>query len=98
MQRPRAHDGASAKRSTRDLARNGPKFELRTLLCKVCGVDLTRIGRIAVITARAVISETGADRLRFATAGHFASWLGLRPGTKITGGKVMSGTTARPRS
>ena len=26
---------------------------------------------------------------------HFASWLGLCPGTKITGGKVMSGKTAR---
>ena len=26
---------------------------------------------------------------------HFASWLGLCPGTKITGGKVMSGKTKR---
>ena len=32
---------------------------------------------------------------RFATAGHFTSWLGLCPGTKITGGKVMSGKTKR---
>jgi transposase len=33
--------------------------------------------------------------LRFPTVGHFASWLGLCPGTKITGGKVMSGMTKR---
>ena len=46
-----------------------------------------------VTTALAVISETGADMSRFPTAGHFASWLGLCPGTKITGGKVMSGKT-----
>lgn len=26
---------------------------------------------------------------------HFTSWLGLCPGTKITGGKVMSGNTKR---
>ena len=32
---------------------------------------------------------------RFPTVGHFASWLGLCPGTKITGGKVMSGKTKR---
>jgi transposase len=32
---------------------------------------------------------------RFATVGHFTSWLGLCPGTKITGGKVMSGKTKR---
>ncbi len=41
------------------------------------------------------ISETGADISRFPTVGHFASWLGLCPGTKITGGKVMSGKTKR---
>ncbi|MBU1664783.1 MAG: IS110 family transposase [Gammaproteobacteria bacterium] len=32
---------------------------------------------------------------RFPTVGHFASWLGLCPGTKITGGKVMSVKTKR---
>ena len=42
-----------------------------------------------------MISETEADMSRFATAGHFASWLGLCPGTKITGGVVMSGKTKR---
>ena len=37
---------------------------------------------IDVTTALAVIAETGADMSRFPTAGHFASWLGLCPGTK----------------
>ena len=32
---------------------------------------------------------------RFPTVGHVASWLGLCPGTRITGGKVMSGKTKR---
>ena len=32
---------------------------------------------------------------RFPTVKHFTSWLGLCPGTKITGGKVMSGKTKR---
>ena len=61
----------------------------------MCGVDLTRIDGIEVTTALAVISEVGADMSRFPTAGHFASWLGLCPGTRITGGKVMSGKTQR---
>jgi transposase len=61
----------------------------------MCGVDLTRIDGIDVTTALAVISETGADMSRFPTAGHFASWLGVCPGTKITGGRVMSGNTKR---
>jgi transposase len=61
----------------------------------MCGVDLTRIDGIDVTTALAVISETGADMSRFTTVGRFTSWLGLCPGTKITGGKVMSGKTKR---
>ena len=42
-----------------------------------------------------LISETGADISCFSTAAHFASWLGLCPGTKITGDRLMSGKTKR---
>jgi len=52
-----------------------------------------RIDGIDVTTALAVISEAGTDMSRFPTRAHFASWMGLCPGTKITGGKVMSGKT-----
>ncbi len=90
-----AHDGGPRKGKTRTRPRNAPKFDLRTQLYKMCGVDLTRIDGIDVTTALAVIAETGADMSRFATVGHFTSWLGLCPGTKITGGKVMSGKTKR---
>jgi hypothetical protein len=55
----------------------------------MCGVDLTRIDGIDVTTALVVVSEIGTDMSRFPTDKHFASWLGLCPGTKISGGKVM---------
>jgi transposase len=90
-----AHEGAPAKGKQRGRARNAPKFDLRTQLFQMCGVDLTRIDGIDVTTALAVISETGADMSRFPSAGHFASWLSLCPGTKITGGKTISGRTQR---
>jgi len=89
------HDGEPAKGKKRGRARNAPKFDLRTQLFKMCGVDLTRIDGIDVTTALAVISETGTDMSRFPTVGNFTSWMGLCPGTKITGGKVMSGKTKR---
>jgi len=95
LQRLQTHDGEPAKGKQRGRSRNAPKFDLRTQLFKMCGVDLTRIDGIDVTTALAVISETGTDMSRFATVGHFTSWLGLCPGTKITGGKVMSGKTKR---
>ena len=90
-----AHDGEPAKGKKRSRARNAPKFDLRAQLFKMCGVDLTRIDGIDVTTALAVISETGTDMSRFPAVGNFTSRMGLCPGTKITGGKVMSGKTKR---
>ena len=84
-----------AKGKKRGRARNAPKFDLRTQLFQMCDVDLTRIDGIDVTTALVVVSEVGADMGKFPSDKHFASWLGLCPGTKITGGKVMSGKTKR---
>lgn len=88
-------EGDPAKGKQRGRTRNAPKFDLRAQLFKMCGVDLTRIDGIDVTTALAVISETGTDMTRFPKVGNFTSWMGLCPGTKITGGKVMSGKTKR---
>ena len=89
------HDGDPAQGKKRGKGRNTPKFDLRTQLFRVCGVDLTRIDGIDVTTALAVVSEIGPDLSRFPSMGHFSSWLGLCPGTRITGGKVMSSKTKR---
>ncbi len=95
MKRLQAHAGEPEKARRRGRARNAPKFNLRELMFKMCGVDLTRIDGIDITTALTVISEVGPDMSRFPTGKHFAAWLGLCPGTKITGGKVMSGKTKR---
>lgn len=89
------HDGMPSKGPSRSKGRNTPKFDLRTQLYQLCGVDLTRINGIDVTTALTVISETGADMSRFPTVKHFTSWLGLCPGTKISGGKILSSKTKR---
>jgi transposase len=95
LQRLQAHQGAPAKGKKRARARNAPKFDLRERLFQMCGVDLTRIDGIDVTTALTLLSEIGADLSKFPTVKHFTSWLGLCPGTKITGGKLMSGKTKR---
>jgi transposase len=89
-----AHEG-SPDGKKKGVARNAPQFGLRTHLFRICGVDLTRIDGINVTTALVVISEVGTDMSRFATVKHFTSSLGLCPGTRITGGKIMSGKTSR---
>jgi transposase len=95
MQELHVHDGSPAKGKKRSRSRNAPKFDVREHLFKVCGVDLTRIDGIDVSTALVVISEIGADLSRFPTVKHFTSWLGLCPGTKISGGKVLSSRSKR---
>jgi len=42
-----------------------------------------------------MIAEVGTDLSRFRSVKHFASWLGLCPGTKISGGKVLSAASKR---
>jgi transposase len=70
-----------------------PLFELRGELYRLLGVDLTSLPGIQASTAQSLVSELGTDVGRWKSEKHFASWLGLCPGTKITGGKRLSGRT-----
>jgi transposase len=74
-------------------ARNAVGFDARQALFEASGVDLTRIPGIDTSTALKVISEVGTDLSRFPTVKHFTSWMSLCPGTKISGGKVLSAAT-----
>lgn len=70
---------------------NQPKFEIQSPLHRLCGnVDLTQIPGLAPATALTVVAEIGTDVSRWPTEKHFTSWLNLAPGTKITGGKLLS--------
>ena len=57
------------------------------------GVDLTRIEGVDGFTALKVLSEIGTDMTKWPSAKHFASWLGLSPNNRITGGRVISSKT-----
>ncbi|HZC35547.1 MAG TPA: IS110 family transposase [Chthoniobacterales bacterium] len=59
-------------------------------LKRVTGVDLTSIDGIGEQIAQIILSELGPDLQRsFKSEKHFSSYLGLCPGTKISGGKVL---------
>lgn len=68
-------------------------FDAREYLYKMIGVDVTRIDGLDSYSVLKLIGETGLDMSRWPTAGHFSSWLALAPGTKISGGKRLSGKT-----
>jgi transposase len=78
--------------------KNQAHFDLATSLYQVVGVDLTAIDGIDALTAQVVIAEIGLDMSKWPTVKHFASWLGLAPHNKKTGGKVISSRTKRTQN
>jgi len=72
---------------------NAPSFDLAAELKRILGVDLTLIDGINVMTAQTVASEIGYDVSPWKTEAHFASWLGLCPDNRISGGTVLARTT-----
>src|SRR5712691_81938 len=75
-----------------------PRFELRTHLYRVFGVDLTQIPGVNVLTAQTLLAEIGPDLSRFASAPTFTSWLGLCPDNRVSGGKVLSVKTRKVKN
>src|SRR5262249_39680953 len=79
----------SRPKRRRKASSHAPQFDLGSELHRISGVDLTRIDGIDVGVAQTLISEVGLDMTRWQDEHHFASWLGLCPDNRITGGKVI---------
>ena len=66
-------------------------FDARAELYRVLGVDITQVPAIQEGTALVLFTELGPNFVtKFPTAKCFASWLGLCPDNRITGGKIIS--------
>lgn len=84
------------KARSRSRPRNEPDFQIRpALYTLVGGIDLTQIHGLGPYSALRIVAECGTDMSRWPTAKHFTSWLTLAPGSKISGGKVLSSRTRR---
>ena len=70
---------------------NAPLLNHREVLFEIAGVDLSQIAGVQPYTVLMFLAETGTDMIRWTNAKRFASWLGLCPGTKISGGKRLDG-------
>lgn len=76
--------------------KNQPHFDLAKELARVTGVDFSVVPSLSAITIQTVVSECGANpAVRFQSEHRFASWLGLSPNNKITGGRVFSTKSQR---
>ena len=82
----------SAKAATKY---TGQEADLAPALRRMMGVDLTAIPSIGPGTALVIAAEIGPDFSAFPSAQHFCSWLGVAPGTRISGGKLLPGRAQR---
>ena len=94
-QNPQAAPDARRPRKKKKKAGNAPAIDFTVELTRICGVDLTQVVGFNLLSVLILISEIGADMSRWRHGKAFCSWLGLCPGNKISGGKVLSSRTAR---
>ena len=73
-------------------------IDLRGELYRIFGVDLTDVPGVSAITAQTILCEIGIDVSHFRNASAFASWLGLCPEKKVSGGKVLYTKSRRVKS
>lgn len=66
---------------------------MKDRLSALCGVDLTTIPSIQMLTAQTIWSELGSDLSAFPTSKHFCSWLSLCPDNRTSAGQCLSTKT-----
>jgi transposase len=74
------------------------EIDVRDELYKQTGVDLFRVPGLGPETLLTLSGEVGTDMSYWSSEKLFSSWLGLCPGTKESGGKVLSRRSKRSRS
>lgn len=77
------------KRKRSKPRKNEPTFDLRAELTRICGVDLTSLDGVDVLTVQTFVAELGTDLSAWPSEDHLVSWLKLAPNRQISGGKVV---------
>jgi transposase len=76
---------------------NQPAFDVPSEMHRILGVDLTAIPGMSAQGVLTFFCEVGPQITRFPSSRHFASWLGLCPDNRISGGKILSSKTRNVR-
>jgi len=82
--------GAKKKRQRPLHGNNALTVDLSEQIRRICGVDLMKVCGLNLLSVLMLIAEIGVDMSPWRSAKAFSSWLGLCPGTKISGGKKLS--------
>jgi len=77
------------KKASQSRRKNQPRFDARTLLYQMVGIDLTAIAGLEASTTLTIVSETGLDMSHWPSGKDFSAWLALSSNNRITGGKPI---------
>jgi hypothetical protein len=94
-QPPAAQAGTAKPKKRKRISFSGHPLpvDIRSQLQQIMGADLTLIPGLNDVAVLILLSEIGTNLRRWRNAAAFAAWLGLAPGSKISGGKVLSSKT-----
>ena len=73
-------------------------FNLSQRLFNLLGVDLTAVDGLSALSVQTILTEVGLDMSKFKSAKHFASWMGLAPNNKVSGGKILRSRTPKVKN
>jgi len=71
-------------------SKNALGFDAHGHLFRLVGVDLTAIPGLSTASVLGLLAETGPAMDRWRNSKAFASWLGLCPNNRVSGGKVLA--------
>ncbi len=87
-----------SKSGRKKVLKNKPKYDARTYLYEITGIDITKIPGLDVLSIQNIIATTGLDMSKWKTEKYFTSWLSLSPNKKISGGKELSNKTRKAKN
>ena len=79
-------------------SQNSPTLTIVRSIKALTGVDCLDIGGVGGSFVLDVAAELGFDLHQFPSAKHFASWLGLSPNKRTSGGKTLSSKVAKKQN
>jgi transposase len=98
------HAGGGQPPASLDSTKKGKRrknqfhFNMAKELYRVLGTDLTAVPGIDALTVYTLVTEIGTELSSFPNVAAFTSWLTLCPGSKKSGGKVLSSKTRKSSS
>jgi transposase len=95
---PTAEADAPKAKTTRARHRTPREKDFATQLTRVLGLDLTVIPGLGIWAVLTLVAEIGLEMSAWRSAKAFTSWLGLCPGTRKSGGRILSSRTRTVKS